>query len=124
MARLFELKEIVDPRGNLAVMQEQIPFQIKRVFFVYDVPKDSIRGGHRHRQTKMVLICTGGECTITCDNGKEKKNFVLNKANQCLLLEPEDFHWMKNFSKHACLIVLASHVYDANDYIHEEYAHD
>jgi hypothetical protein len=118
MPKLVEVKEHRDARGALAVIEKIIPFQVQRVFFIYDV--QGVRGGHRHHLTKMALVALGGEVQIDCQTPKENLSFKLNKPTQVLFLDPEDWHEM-TFSKNANLIVLASHVYDPKDYIYEKY---
>lgn len=121
MAKIIELKTISDPRGHLTILEDVLPFQIQRLFYIYQVPANEERGGHRHKVTQMGLICVQGNCRVDCDNGVESQSVTLDDPKKCLLLEPEDFHIMKNFSKDAVLLVLASHKYDPNDYIHEGY---
>ncbi len=120
MASSIDLKTVTDMRGNLTVIEKIIPFEIKRIFYIYGVD-DSIRGGHRHHQTIQAAICIQGNCLISCDNGKEQSQYQLNKPSQCLILDPADYHTMSNFSKDAILMVLASTHFDANDYIYEPY---
>ena len=121
MAQIIDLKTIEDPRGCLTVIEEALPFEIRRLFYIYNVPENEVRGAHRHKVTQMGLICPQGQCTIDCNDGEKKQSFVLDKPSQCLLLEPKDFHIMKNFKPNTVLLVLASHAYDPNDYIHEAY---
>ena len=119
MAYLINLDTITDIRGSLCVIEKILPFDIKRVYYIFDVKEK--RGGHRHKTTKQALICLGGKCNVFVDNGKEKKVFKLNKNNKCLILEPEDWHYMEKFTKKAILLVLSSNYYDKEDYITEGY---
>lgn len=91
------------------------------VFYIYSLD-DSRRGGHRHHLTKQAAICIQGKCTIYNDNGKSEELFELSSPDKCLLLEPEDWHIMFNFSKDAILMVFASEQFDAKDYIYEPYS--
>lgn len=120
MANILNLKTFIDKRGNLTVIEKVIPFDIKRIFYIYGVD-DSVRGGHRHVKTIQAAICIKGSCTIFNNNNKEKKEFVLDSPDKCLILEPKDWHQMHNFSEDAILMVLASEYFDQNDYIYEKY---
>lgn len=120
MAELINLTEFKDSRGKLTVIEKVIPFDIKRVFYIHEVDK-STRGNHRHHKTIQAVICLNGSCWIGNDNGTLKQDFILNSKNKCLILYPEDFHWMYNFSNDAILLVLASEYFDPNDYIYEPY---
>lgn len=121
MADLIDLKTFTDLRGNLTVIEKTIPFIIKRIFYIYGVD-DSIRGGHRHHSTVQAAICLQGSCKIFCNNGKSSVEYSLDKPDKCLILRPEDWHTMYDFSKDAILMVLASEFYDHMDYIFEPYA--
>ena len=120
MARLIDLKTFTDSRGNLTVIEKVIPFDVRRIFYIYGVDS-SVRGGHRHHKTVQAAICLKGSCTIWNSNGKSIQEFVLDKPSACLLLEPEDWHKMYNFSPDAILMVLASEYFDPADYIYEPY---
>ncbi|MGI8584335.1 MAG: sugar 3,4-ketoisomerase [Chitinophagaceae bacterium] len=103
------------------MIEKVIPFDIKRIFYIYGVDT-SVRGGHRHRKTRQAAICIKGRCIISNNDSRQKEIFILDKPNRCLLLEPEDWHNMHDFSSDAILMVLASEFFDPNDYIYEEYA--
>jgi len=120
MARIIDLKTFTDKRGNLTVIEKVIPFDIKRVFYIYGVD-DSKRGGHRHCKTIQAAICIKGSCTIYNNNGAIEDEFDLNQPDKCLIIEPDDWHTMYNFSKDAILMVFASEYFDVNDYIYESY---
>lgn len=120
MAQLINLETHSDERGNLTVIENQIPFPIKRIFYIYGVD-DSARGGHRHRTTRQAAICLHGSCIVTNNDGTKKENFFLDHPKKCLILEPEDWHVMHHFSKDAVFIVFASTEFDPDDYIFEEY---
>ena len=121
MPQLIEHQTHSDERGNLSVLEDHhIPFPIKRIFYIYGVD-DSQRGGHRHHKTKQALMCVTGSCRIDCDNGEEKSSFLLDHPKKCLIVEPEDWHVMNNFSEDTVLLVLASEYYDHADYIFEAY---
>lgn len=120
--KLLDLKTFTDARGNLTVIEKIFDFDIRRIFYIYGVD-DSVRGGHRHKKTRQAVICLKGTCRIICDNEKEQTDFLLDNPAKCLLLEPEDWHTMDNFSEDAILMVLASEYFDPADYIFEPYNH-
>jgi hypothetical protein len=120
MARLINLKTFCDQRGNLTVIEKVIPFEIKRIFYIYGVDA-SVRGKHRHRRTIQAAICLKGSCTISSNDGARSEEFVLDAPDKCLILETKDWHKMYGFSPDAILMVLASELFDPNDYIFEEY---
>jgi dTDP-4-dehydrorhamnose 3,5-epimerase-like enzyme len=120
MAHLLNLKTFTDKRGNLTVIEKVVPFDIKRIFYIYGVD-ESLRGGHRHKKTIQAAICLKGTCTIVNNDSTKTETFVLDSPDKCLILEQKDWHVMKDFSKDAILMVLASEYFDANDYIYEKY---
>ena len=120
MARIIDLKTFVDKRGSLTVIEKIIPFEIKRVFYIYGVD-GSIRGEHRHVKTRQAVISLKGGCTIYNHNGKKEELFELDMPSKCLILEPEDWHAMYNFSEDTILMVFASEYFDEADYIWERY---
>lgn len=122
MARQIDLTTHTDNRGNLTVIEKVIPFDIKRIFYIYGVD-DSVRGGHRHHTTVQAAICIQGSCKIHCDNNREQNEYILDKPYKCLILEPEDWHTMYDFTPDAILMVLASTEFHAEDYIFEPYKH-
>lgn len=121
MAQIIELKSFSDPRGTLTVMDRELPFPVRRIYYIYGVDKDVVRAGHRHKKNVQVLICVKGSCEIYVNDGVQKENFVLDRPDKGLLMRPEDWHTMYNFTPDALLLVLASEPFDVNDYIDEEY---
>jgi dTDP-4-dehydrorhamnose 3,5-epimerase-like enzyme len=120
MAYIIDLKTFTDSRGNLTVIENVLPFPIKRVFYIYGVD-NSVRGGHRHHKTFQAAICIQGSCKIYNHDGDKKEVFLLDKPSVCLLIEPKDWHKMYDFTTDAILMVLASENFDQNDYIFESY---
>ena len=120
MAYLIHLKSFSDKRGNLTVIEKEIPFEIKRIFYIYSVD-DSVRGGHRHVQTIQAAICLHGSCIVSNDDGGLKEDFLLDSPQKCLILKPTDWHTMHHFTPDAVLLVMASSTYDPDDYIFEPY---
>lgn len=120
MPKLINLETHTDKRGNLTVIEDIFPFPMKRIFYIYGVD-DSERGGHRHHKTIQAAICLQGRCEIYCNNGTSKSHYILDAPSKCLILCPEDWHKMYNFTPNAILMVVASEIFDPNDYIFEPY---
>ncbi|MCY3414830.1 MAG: FdtA/QdtA family cupin domain-containing protein [Candidatus Heimdallarchaeota archaeon] len=120
MAKIISIPSFSDQRGTLSVIDKLIPFEIKRLYYIYNTTNQQ-RGGHRHKKTKQAAISINGSCSFYVNNNKVEETFVLDSPDICLLLEPEDWHTMQDFSKDCILLVLASEHYDVNDYIDEEY---
>jgi hypothetical protein len=122
MAQMIDLKTFTDSRGNLTVIEKTIPFDIKRVFYIYGVDNTE-RGRHRHKKTIQAAISLQGGCRIMNQAGTNLtiESFALNSPSKCLIIQPEDFHWMDCFSKDCILMVFASEYYDAGDYIYAPY---
>lgn len=108
-----------DHRGQLIALEEykDIPFTIKRVYYMYDTGKEVRRGFHAHKSLEQILICIHGSCKILLDNGKEKKIVLLEKPYEGLYIANDMWREMYDFSEDAVLMVLASEVYDETDYI-------
>lgn len=121
LGKIIELPRITDPRGNLTVAEasKNIPFDIKRVYWLYDVPGGECRGGHAHKQIKEILIAVSGSFHVTLDTGKEKQTFLLNHPYQGLLIDTKTWRTLDDFSSGAVCVVLASDFYDENDYIYD-----
>ena len=116
--KLIEIKTLQN-NGKLSVLEEykDIPFKIKRVYYVYDVPRETVRGYHAHKELDQVLWCPYGSIEIMLDNGKEKRNFVLNKPNQALIVNKGYWHEMTWKKEGSILCVAASDYYEEADYI-------
>ena len=120
MAYLLNLKTFTDKRGNLTVIEKVVPFDVKRIFYIYGVD-DSIRGGHRHKKTIQAAVCLKGSCTISNNDNSKKEEFILDSPAKCLILQPKDWHQMHSFTKDTILMVLPSECFDETDYIYEKY---
>ena len=121
--KLIEIPKIKDPRGNLSVIENQtVPFEIKRVYYLYDVPSDAFRGGHAHKDQFELLIAVSGSFEVVLDNGTKKETVMLNKPNIGLLIPTMVWRELQNFSSGSVCLVLASDVFDESDYI-RDYAH-
>lgn len=122
MAHIIELKDFTDQRGSLIVIEDKlIEFSIKRVFYIYGAQENIIRGKHRHKKTKQAMVCLHGSCIVYNNNGKKEEEFLLDNPRKCLIIEPEDWHSMTNFTKDCVIQVLASENFDPQDYIYEPY---
>ena len=119
MAYFIELKTHTDARGSLNSIDHILPFDIKRIYYIYNVNESLNRGGHRHFETVEGLICMHGNFTVLIDNGKEKKEYNLNSPSQILIMEIGDWHVMYNLSPDAVLMGIASTNYDPKDYAYE-----
>ena len=108
----INLPTFTDSGGNLTVIEKQLPFRIKRVFYLYNLSAQKI---YRHKKTIQGLICIKGSCEVHANDGVENKTFFLNQPDQCLILKPKDWHTMDNFSVGTILLILASEYYDKND---------
>ncbi len=119
--KLVYLPKIADPRGSLTVAEslDSIPFEIKRVYWLYDVPGGGSRGGHAHRRLRQMLVAVSGAFHVTLDNGFERKTVLLNHPYQGLLIERGIWRTLDDFSSGAVCLVLASEHYDATDYIED-----
>lgn len=116
--RIIELPKIPDHRGNLTFIEgeKHIPFPIKRVFYVYDVPGGASRGAHAHRELEQFLICVSGALDVYLDDGYEKRTVHLNRANEGLYIPPMIWASEGNFDTGTVYLVLASRPYDESDY--------
>lgn len=119
MSLLQQHKILGDDRGQLVALEENInvPFEIKRVFYIFNTQTNMPRGQHSHHITKQYLIAVNGSCKVTLDNGKEKQTYDLNKPNIGLFQDAMIWGEMHDFSEDCVLLVLASEHYDENDYI-------
>lgn len=110
-----------DRKGNLTVVQngETLPFDVKRVYYLYDVPGGESRGSHAHKELAQLIIAASGSFTVTLDDGKNKRTFFLNRPYQGLYVKPGMWRDLGDFSSGAVAMVLASDIYRKDDYIRE-----
>ena len=115
---IINLPKIEDARGNLTFIEEEslIPFVIKRVYYLYDVPGGSERGGHAHIALNQLIIALAGSFDVELDDGKTKKTFTLNRPYEGLYICPGIWRELKNFSSGSVCLVLASNLYSEDDY--------
>ncbi len=119
---LIEIPKIIDPegRGNLSVVEKDLlPFEIKRVFYLYDVPSDGSRGGHAHKELLQFLVPLSGSFDVVLDNGKDRRVFTLNRPFKGLLIPNGVWSSLENFSAGAVCLSLVSEVYEEEDYIRD-----
>lgn len=119
---LLEIPKISDPdgRGNLSVIEKDVlPFRIKRVYYLYDVPSDSSRGGHAHKELKQFIIALSGSFDVVLDNGSSRRTFTLNRPNKGLLIPSGVWRELENFSAGSVCLSLVSDHYDEEDYIRD-----
>lgn len=116
---VFDIKG--DARGSLVALEanKNVPFEVKRVYYITDTQPEVVRGYHAHKNLKQILICVHGSCKIGLDDGKEKTEVLLDKMNEGLYLESNIWRTMYDFSDGAVLLVLASEFYDETDYIRD-----
>ena len=120
MIQLITLPKIEDRRGNLSVIEnDTIPFEIKRIYYVYDIPSGVERGGHSHKNLKEFLVALSGSFDVVLNDGNQIVNVTLNKPNVGLLINPGIWRELKNFSSGAVCLVVASDVYIEEDYIRD-----
>ena len=108
-------------KGNISVIENRItvPFEVNRVYYLYDVPGGESRGGHAHKELHQLIVAASGSFNITLDDGNVKRSFLLNHPYQGLLVVPGIWRELSDFSSGSVCLVLASHIYDSSDYIRE-----
>lgn len=117
---LISIPKIEDHRGNLSVIEHDVvPFEMKRVYYLYDVPSGAERGGHAHKSLKQFLIALSGSFDVLLNDGTQKKTITLNKPFEGLLINEGIWRELNNFSSGSVCLVIASAVFDENDYIRE-----
>ncbi len=116
--KLLDLPVIPDRRGNLTFIEEarHVPFEIKRVYYLYDVPGGAERGGHAHKALHQLLIAMSGSFDVTLDDGRERRRYHLNRSYYGLYVAPMMWREIDNFSSGSVCLVLASERYDEADY--------
>lgn len=120
-AYLIHLPKVVDPRGNLTVAEQgiHVPFDIERVYWTYDIPGGESRGGHAHRNCEEVIIAASGSFDVTLDNGHEQRTYHLNHPYQGLYVGTGIWRTLDDFSSGAVCLVLASELFDEDDYVRD-----
>jgi dTDP-4-dehydrorhamnose 3,5-epimerase-like enzyme len=125
MPRLIELPKFDDPRGNLSFIEEEnhIPFSIKRVYWIYDVPGGQIRGAHAFKKQEEFIVALSGSFDVVVDNGVNIQTFSLNRSYYGLYVPNSVWRHMENFSTNSVALVLSSTLFNSDDYIldHNEF---
>lgn len=126
LCKIVDLPKIEAPEGNLTFIEGQnhIPFEIRRVYYLYDVPGGSIRGAHAHKDLWQIMVSMSGSFDVELDDGIRKKQIHLNRSYFGLIICPMIWRRLSNFSSGSVCMVLASELYDENDYIrnYDEFA--
>jgi dTDP-4-dehydrorhamnose 3,5-epimerase-like enzyme len=119
--KLIYFPKITDIRGNLSFIEEnnQIPFQIKRVYYLYDVPSGATRGGHAHKALQQIIIALSGSFDVVLDDGVTKRQIFLNRPHYGLYIPPGVWRELENFSSNSVALSLVSQLYDESDYIRD-----
>nr|MBP3598618.1 WxcM-like domain-containing protein [Eubacterium sp.] len=127
----YKFQQHGDERGQLVALEEfkDIPFSIKRVYYIYDTVENVRRGFHAHRNLEQILVCVHGQCKVMLDNGKEKEDVLLDSPYEGLYIGSDMWREMYDFSPDAVLLVFASEFYNEEDYIRDydtflEYIHE
>lgn len=119
LIKLIDFPSLGDERGSLVAIEgnKGVPFNIKRVYYIFGTQKDIARGFHAHKQLKQVAVCITGKCRMVLDNGNTKEDVWMDSATKGVLIEDMVWHEMHDFSDDCVLLVLASDTYDESDYI-------
>jgi hypothetical protein len=119
--RIIDLPRVTDPRGNLTFIEggRHVPFEIARVYYLYDVPGGAERGGHGHRRLQQLIVAMSGSFDVTIDDGREKRRHHLNRSYYGLYIAPMLWREIDNFSSGSVCLVLASELYDEGDYFRD-----
>lgn len=119
--RIIDFPKITDARGNLSFIEENkhVPFEIKRVYYLYDVPSGATRGGHAHKVAEQVIIALSGSFEVILDDGNSRKPFFLNRPHYGLYIPSGMWRELENFSSNSVALTLTSTLYDKKDYIRD-----
>ncbi|WP_459995254.1 sugar 3,4-ketoisomerase [Prevotella dentasini] len=127
IGRIIDLPKMLDRRGNLTVAEQlkDIPFNVSRVYWVYDVPGGESRGGHAHRHCREFIVAVSGSFTVTLTDGKQRHTYLLNHPYQGLLVDTDIWRTLEDFSSGAVCLVLAEDPFLEEDYIRDysDYLH-
>lgn len=119
-AKIIEIPKVHDTRGNLSVIENDvIPFEMKRVYYLYDIPSGSRRGGHSHKEQLEFLVALSGSFEVVLNDGQQQRKVTLNKPNQGLLIPNGIWRELENFSSGSVCLVIASEVFVEADYIRD-----
>lgn len=118
---MLEINKHHNEKGNISVVEngKTVPFEVKRIYYLYDVPGGESRGGHAHKELQQFIVAASGSFDVTIDDGESRRTFTINRPYRGLLVVPGIWREVDNFSSGSVCLVLASHLYDAGDYIRE-----
>lgn len=118
---IIEIDKLHHENGSISIIENglTIPFDVKRVYYLYDVPGGKFRGGHAHKDLNQLIVAASGSFNVTLDDGNTKKTFILNRPNHGLLVVPGIWRILDNFSSGSVCLVLASNLYEEEDYIRD-----
>ena len=117
---MIDIPKIKNRLGNIAVIEnEVIPFDIKRVYYLYDIPSSSMRGGHSHKKLQQVLIAISGSFDVILDDGQTRRTFTLNRSYHGLYIPKLIWRSIENYSTNSISLIMASDIYNPNDYIYD-----
>lgn len=119
LINLIEFKTLGDDRGSLISLEQNknIPFEIKRIYYIFGTKENVSRGFHAHKKLKQLAVCVRGSCRFVMDNGTQKEEIILDSPDKGLVIDTMQWHEMHDFSEDCIIIVLASDFYDESDYI-------
>ena len=118
--QIIDIPKIKNSKGNIGVIEaDVVPFEIRRVYYLFDVPSSARRGGHAHKSLRQLLIALSGSFDVVLKDGKEERVVTLNKPDKGLLISNNIWRELENFSSGAVCLVVASDVYDEGDYIRD-----
>ena len=119
--KIVNLPKITEPRGNLTFVEggRHVPFEIRRVYYLYDVPGGADRGGHAHKELRQLIVSMSGSFDVILDDGRQKQRYHLNRSYYGLYVCPMIWRELDNFSSGSVCLVLASNLYDESDYYRE-----
>jgi hypothetical protein len=118
---IIEIDKHHHEKGNISVIEnnETVPFDVRRVYYLYDIPGGESRGGHAHKELRQLVVAASGSFNVTIDDGKVKRTLTLNRPYHGLLIVPGIWRELDDFSSGSVCLVLASHTYDTEDYIRD-----
>jgi dTDP-4-dehydrorhamnose 3,5-epimerase-like enzyme len=117
---IIQIPKIEDYRGNIAIIEQNVaPFDIKRVYYLFDVPSNARRGGHAHKEQSELLIPLSGSFDVVLNDGKSSQTITLNKPDKGLLIKTNIWRELENFSSGSVCLVISSGIFDENDYIRD-----
>jgi len=118
---ILPLNKIHNRAGNITIVEgkKNIPFDVRRIYYLYDIPGGEARGGHAHKELQQLIVAASGSFNVLLDDGQNKKIVTLNRPNYGLVVVPGIWRELMEFSSGAICLVLASHKYDENDYVRE-----